>query len=233
MCVSAWRSVSIPCRGESEDRSEMKGVLFDWDGTLVDSETLLLRIWQKTAESLGRKVDEQEFHGLVGRVARDIALTLFPDDPPEFTDLILRRRLEFYHEIYDQVQPFPDAIECLDGLFRRGYQMAIMTSNSATRVRDRLQKFGWTKYFQGVIGDGMIKQAKPSPEIVLAAARSLGLPPQECYIVGDAQWDIVAGNRAGSETILVCRDEARREELLAYHPRSCVNDLRDIAKLLK
>ncbi len=210
----------------------MKGVLFDWDGTLVDSEILLLRIWQKTAESLGRSFDEETFRPLVGRVARDIAVILFPQDPPEITDVVLGRRLDFYHEIYDQVQPFPDAIECLDGLFCRGYPMAIMTSNSATRVHARLQKFGWTKYLQGVIGDGMIKEAKPSPEIVLAAARSLGLPPQECYVVGDAQWDILAGTRAGSETILICRDKARKEELLAYGPRHCVRDLRDLLKLL-
>lgn len=211
----------------------MKGFLFDWDGTLVNSESLLFQIWEKTAESLGRKIDEQKFRGLIGRVARDIAVTLFPEDPPPATDLLLQRRLQFYDEFYNQARPYPDATECLEGLFRRGYQMAIMTSNSAPRIHDRLQKFGWEKYFQSVVGEGMITEAKPSPHIVLAAARSLRLAPEECYVVGDAQWDIVAGNRAGAATILVCRDEERAEELLAFHPRYHVRDLRDVLKVVQ
>ena len=211
----------------------MKGVLFDWDGTLINSEPWLVRIWQKTAESLGRKFDEHKFRGLIGLVARDIAVTLFPEDPPPTTDLVLQRRLHFYDEFYSQARPYSDATECLEGLSRLGYQMAIMTSNSATRIDGWLQKFGWAKYIECVVGEGMISEPKPSPQIVLAAARCLRLGPEECYVVGDAQWDIVAGNRAGAATILVCRDEERTEELLAFHPRYHVGDLRDVLKIVQ
>ena len=53
-----------------------KGVLFDWDGTLFNSESSLFRIWKKAAESLGRIIEERQFRPLIGRVARDIALVL-------------------------------------------------------------------------------------------------------------------------------------------------------------
>jgi pyrophosphatase PpaX len=210
----------------------MKGVLFDWDGTLINSESLLARVWQKAAGTLGRTIDEKKFRGLIGLIARDIAIALFPEDPPETTDLLLQRRLQFYNEFYDLACPYPEAGECFDELFRRGYQMGIMTSNSAMRIKDRLQKFGWERYFHCVVGEGMVAEAKPSPHIVWEAARCLSLRPEECYVVGDARWDIVAGNQAGATTILVCREEERVEELLAFHPRHRVRDLRGIRDVI-
>ncbi|HYB21660.1 MAG TPA: HAD family hydrolase [Thermodesulfobacteriota bacterium] len=210
----------------------MKGLLFDWDGTLINSEPWLLRIWQKTLEPLGRQLDEQTFRPLIGLVARDIARTLFPEDPSATTDFILRRRLEVYEEFYRHAAPYPDAADCLAGLHHLRYRMAVMTSNSASRIQTRLQQFRWGGYFQAVIGEGMVTEAKPSPQIVLAAARALGLLPEDCYVVGDAQWDVVAGNRAGATTILVCREEERLKELLPFDPRYYVRDLREILNLV-
>jgi HAD superfamily hydrolase (TIGR01509 family) len=210
-----------------------KGVLFDWDGTLFNSESSLFRIWKKAAESLGRTIEERQFRPLIGRVARDIAVVLFPEDPPETTDLLLNRRVRFYDEFYSQAKPYPDAEECLEGLSRRGFSMAVITSNSAARVQGLLQNLGWEKFFRGVVGEGMVAEPKPSPQIVIEAARILGPPPEECLVVGDAEWDIVAGNRAGAVTVLVCRDESKAKELLEFHPRYRVNDLRKILPILK
>ena len=165
-------------------------------------------------------------------VARDIAVTLYPEDSPETTDLILRRRLEAYEEFYNQAKPYPDAEECLEGLFRRGYAMAVMTSNSAARVRGWLEKFKWDKFFQGVVGEGMVAEAKPSPQIVQAAARMISLSPQECYVIGDAKWDIVAGIRAGATTVLICREEAKAKELMAFHPHYCIKDFRELLGII-
>jgi HAD superfamily hydrolase (TIGR01509 family) len=211
----------------------MKGVLFDWDGTLINSESLLARIWRKAAEPLGRTIDERKFLPLIGLVARDIAVTLFPEDPPATTDLLLAGRLQVYDEFYNQAKPYPDARECLEGLLQKGYRMAIMTSNSAVRIQNRLRNFGWEKYFPCVVGEGMIAEAKPNAAIVLEAARCLGFAPEECYVVGDARWDILAGNRAGAVTALICRQEERLEELLAARPRYHVQDLRELLEIVE
>jgi len=147
--------------------------------------------------------------------------------------LLLARRLQVYEEFYNQAKPYPDAGECLEGLLQNGYRMAIMTSNSAVRIQNRLRSFGWEKYFSCLVGEGMIAEAKPNAAIVLEAARCLGFSPEECYVVGDAKWDILAGNRAGAVTVLICRQEERLEELLASNPRYHVRDLRELLKIIK
>jgi len=211
----------------------MRGLLFDWDGTLLDSKALVLKVWQQVARDRGKSVEEEQFGNLIGLVPRDMAVALFPEEDASGIDQIIELRRRYYNGFYKKAAAFPEAEEFLGYLSRNSYKMAIITSNTSENVNAKLKDFGWLSYFDCVIGADVVPDGKPSARIVLEAARRLGLRADACCVVGDAQYDIQAGKSAGAATILVCREQQRQPQLRRCNPDYMVGHLLEISRILE
>jgi HAD superfamily hydrolase (TIGR01509 family) len=180
------------------------GVIFDCDGTLVDSEPLSAEAWRRTLAPYGYAVTDADLEACVGvtyarthafmaeRVALPSAEALWPE---------LRRTL---FGLYDtQLKAFPDALEALADLRARGVPVAVASSSVRERLDRTLAGVGLT--FDITIAGDEVEHGKPAPDMFLLAAKRLGLAPSECVVIEDSAPGVAAGRAAGIPTLGVCR----------------------------
>ncbi len=192
-------------------------VLFDMDGTLVDSTASVVRSWVRLAEENGISVGTLQAAAGHGRPARDIVADLFA---PAGREAALRRITHLEITDVDGVVALPGAAEALRASGARG---AIVTSCSADLARARQQAAGIPVPAVVVTADDVVR-GKPDPEPFLAAARTLGVDPSRCLVVEDAPAGLAAGRAAGMTTLAVTTTHTA-EQLVADH---VVGDLSEV-----
>lgn len=179
----------------------IKGILFDNDGTLVDThEIILASMRYSTRTVLGRVIPDED---LLRKVGQPLAVQMcdFTDDPAEQEE-ILRVYREHNHAIHDDaVRAFPGVAEGLAELHRRGFALGVVTSKMHALAWRGLQLTGLAPYLDCCIGADDCEHFKPEAEPVLRGAAALELEPAACLYVGDAPFDIQAGRAAGCSTV--------------------------------
>lgn len=173
----------------------MKWILFDLDGTLLDTSALIEASLRYVLLTQG--FDTEEIRHLTwGRPLREVLRELCPGRE--------RAALETYQEFYRQnrhmVEIFPGIRATLDRLARAGYPMAIVTNKSSEPAREDLRSHQLTEFFSAFVGRGEVLHPKPHPEPVLQALEALSACPLETLMVGDTRWDMIAGRSAGVRT---------------------------------
>lgn len=124
-----------------------------------------------------------------------------------------KRHNELLHQLLPNPPPLPGAIELLKILHRKGIVHGIATSSNPSDMRRAIQGLGIGKETV-VVDRGDAAQAKPEPDLFLECQRRLGVPAQECYVVGDAVWDLLAARRAGMLGIGLLTGGYSEEELI-------------------
>ncbi len=187
----------------STDTLPYRAILFDLEGTLVDFQWNLKGA---AAEILGllskHGIDPDAFGAnpdyacLFNTTQKRI--TAWPQ--ARANELI--KKLNVVYNKYDadalsRWQPYPDTIQVLDNLFASGCRMGLVTNCCGTAVNRVLEKFDLASYFELVISRNDIQQVKPHPEGLIAACRTLDLPPEDILFVGDSVNDILPANEIG------------------------------------
>jgi HAD superfamily hydrolase (TIGR01509 family) len=182
----------------------LTGVVFDCDGTLVDSEPLAGEAWRRTVAPYGYTVTDEDLAAcigipyarthayLAGRVALPDAAALWPDLSRELFALIDARLV-----------PFDDAVEALAALRARGVAVAVASSSPRERLDRTLARAGLE--FATTIAGDEVEHGKPAPDMFLLAAERLGVEPARCVVVEDSPPGVAAGVAAGMPTLGVCR----------------------------
>lgn len=209
-------------------------VLFDWDGTLIDSGALLLQCWhQVTTSILGAPfpVTEPDRVRFLSMRGAD-SFPLLSDDPD-----VVRALEDGFTEAYaslaaSTVRPHPGAARLLDGLRARGVKVAVVTSKTASRMEIDRQVCGLGDRIDHVVTGDDVARGKPDPEGVLTALTALGVAPGRAVMVGDGPVDVRAGHAAGTITIGVTQGLHSETELRTAHPDHLVGSLREVADLL-
>ncbi len=196
-------------------------VLFDMDGTLIDSTPSVVRSWLRLAEENGISVEDLQAAAGHGRPARDIVADLFPEAG---RPVALARITELEIGDVDDVVALPGAAAALMG---SGVAGAIVTSCAADLARARQQAAGIPVPEVVVTADD-VTRGKPDPEPFLLAARVLGVDPARCLVVEDAPAGLTAGRAAGMTTLAVTTTH-RDAELVADH---VVDDLGSVGMTL-
>lgn len=180
---------------------EYDAVLFDMDGTLVDSTAAVVRSWLRLAEENGIAVQDLQAAAGHGRPARDIVADLFPPAlfPPARRVAALARITELEVTDVDGVVALPGAEQVLAAC---GPLAAIVTSCGAGLAVARQQAAGIRVPAVVVTADD-VSRGKPDPEPFLLAARTLGVDPARCLVVEDAPAGLRAGRAAGMTTLAV------------------------------
>ena len=174
-------------------------VLFDVDGTLVDSNYLHTLAWSRALHASGEWAPMCAIHRLIGMGSDSLLDSLIG----RHDDTIAEAWRASYEILMDEVRPFPDAALLLGDLANAGVHVALATSAPMAHV-DRLVdllRLNGTIDFATSADD--VTQAKPDPEIFLTAMHRAGGDPRSTFVVGDSTWDIYAATAAGLPCIAV------------------------------
>lgn len=193
--------------------ANMKAVLFDNDGTLVDTAELLLKTFRyATRTVLNREfTDEQLMRGVGIPLARQ--MYDFTDDAVEVEELlrVYRAYNKTIHD--DMISVFPGIPELLDSLGRAGVRLGVVTSKRHDVCQHGLEICGIADRFEFVIGSDDCSEHKPQPGPVLYGCELLGIDPSETVYVGDSPYDILAGRSAGAQTLGVTWGVFSRQQI--------------------
>lgn len=179
-----------------------RGVVFDMDGLLLNTESLRMRALDDCARDLGVSLKTDLFSALIGgatpqsRAALDAHVR---DDLPKDFWTRYRRFAEIRME---EVAPMPGAIALLDELVQREIPCAIATSATRASVERFCGKFDLLSRFQAIVARGDYEKSKPAPDAYLAAAAGLGVAPAHCLALEDSYNGVHAAVAAGMPTIM-------------------------------
>lgn len=180
-------------------------VIFDMDGTLVDTERVSQTAWRRAAADLGLDVPERIWNAFVGCSipnARKMIDEEFGD--PELTERLFAHQRDLFFQIEDEeLEPCTGALEALRQLHDAGMTVALATSTHREHALPLMERFGMAPYFTTMTFGDEISRAKPEPDIYLEAARRLGLPPERCAAVEDSINGVRAAHAAGMATYMV------------------------------
>ncbi len=176
----------------------MNAVLFDLDGTLVDTAADLLGTLDDLRAELGLAPCAANFPPAVAaRGGRGILMLGFPDDP-DVVERLLPRYLQCYAQRLAQLsRPYAGVLEMLDELDARGVRYAIVTNKPERLARLLLVELGWSARFAVLVGGDTLSVRKPAAEPVLHACAALGVAVGDTVMVGDDERDVLAGRAAG------------------------------------
>jgi HAD superfamily hydrolase (TIGR01509 family) len=170
-----------------------KGVLFDHDGVLVDSERLHLAAWKEVFREMGFTPNENEFSDLVGRTAPQILSLLYsrhkPESPlteAEAETWALRKNHFYGASIANELQAYPGVLPLLSRLKADGVKMGVVSNSRNRELNSALEHVGLHTYFDVILSREEVPAPKPSPEAYLFGAKSLGLTPSELWVIEDS-----------------------------------------------
>jgi HAD superfamily hydrolase (TIGR01509 family) len=193
-------------------------LIFDLDGTLVDTVYAHVFAWQRAFAEEGLPIDGWRIHRRVGMsgglftraAAREVGRELAVEE----AEALQRRHGELFRELLPERRPLPGAVEVLRDLRESGVTHGIATSGRRPEIDKSLEALGVGEETV-VVERGDVTRAKPEPDLFLACAERLGVPAGQCYVVGDAVWDLLAARRAGMLAVGLLSGGYGENELLA------------------
>jgi len=192
------------------DNERMLGaVLWDLDGTLLDSEEYHWQAWQQTMQSAGRPITRDEFVATFG-LRNDEILPPWLGASATAGDIarVSLEKEQLYRKLLREggIGPLPGAADWVRRLHAEGWRQAIASSAPRENVDVVLEAIGLASFFQTVVSAEDVTAGKPDPQVFLIAAERLGVPPSRCVVVEDAPAGVEAARRAGIRSIGVRRN---------------------------
>jgi HAD superfamily hydrolase (TIGR01509 family) len=212
----------------------IKAVIFDIDGLMLDSERVSQRSWTQVMKAAGYQLSEEIYLKMIGRTEKDVKHILadaFGADFP-FEEMYRQREVCFREMIArDGIPLKPGLIDLLTQVDALGLKKAVASSTYAMLAELKMASAGIRGYFQVIVTGDEVVNGKPEPDLFLAAARRIGIEPQNCLVLEDSQAGIQAAHAAGMYSILVPDMQPVEEGVsrLAYRQ---VISLHDVVPLL-
>ena len=209
----------------------LHAVIFDVDGTLVDSNDLHARAWQEAFAQFGIELRYDRVRSQIGKGADQLIPSLIPaKQAKRIGKELAEYRAKLFNEKYlDQVRPFPKVRELFQRILKDGRRIVLATSAK----EEELHKLRQIAQIDDLIDDETTSddadKSKPHPDIIQAALRCLKVPPDEAIMVGDSPYDAMAATTLHVRTIgLLCGGFSEAE----LRHAGCVEIYRDPANLL-
>ena len=196
----------------------MKLVIFDFDGTLADTETLITQTMMKTIEAMHLEPrSREEIRAMIGLPLKETFTRLIPmtdDNQPGV------------------VQLFPHVRETLQKLYDAGLTLTIATSRQRFSLMVFLRDMQIEHLFSHIVTVNDVEHAKPAPDMVVQTMERMGATPDETMMVGDAVYDIQMGVNAGVHTTAVTYGNGSREEMEACGAQHVIDDFADLYQVI-
>lgn len=210
-----------------------KAVIFDLDGTLIDTEKIYSILWPAACKELGFEMtrDMYLYQRSLGRPYSVETMREWFGEEFDYVEARRIRKVMFDKYIEENgIQRKPGAVELLEYLRDKGIVTAIATATDIERATEYLELTGLNGYFDKVISATMVETGKPSPAVYLYACEQLGLEPSECVAVEDAPNGVRSASHAGLSVIMVpdlTEPDDELRELISAHVKT-LNEIMDI-----
>ena len=177
-------------------------VLFDFDGTIMDTNRVIIGSWQHTFKTLRGR--EGDLYYILSTFGEPLVQSLKKTFPEVSTELSMKIYRDWQSKRFlDMIELFPGTEEMLAEIRKRGYKTGIATSRLRESLELALEKFDLTKYFDAIVSIEDIENPKPAPDTILKALEKLDAKPENAIMVGDSILDILCAKNADVASVLV------------------------------
>ena len=213
----------------------IRGILFDMDGLVLDSEILFTRFWREAANDLGFPMTVEQSYGMrsLGKALGQPYLESLFGPGIDYTT-VREKRIELMSAYVARhgIAPKPGIYELLDYMEETGIAAAITSSSPIDAIEKHLSAVNLKHRFQKLCSAHSIPNGKPAPDIYLLGAKELGLKPEECLALEDSPTGILSAYRAGCLPVMIPDLDQPGEETqkLLFAKADSLSDIIDIIK---
>ena len=212
----------------------IQAVIFDMDGTLIDTEKYYRIFWPKALAEFGYHMTDEQALSMrsLGRPFAPAQLKKwFGEDLDYYA--VRQRRKDMMEECLDRegIRRKPGALKLVQRLRADGITTAIATATDPERTAKYLKLTGLEGYFDRLISATQVKEGKPSPDIYLFACEQLGLAPEDCLAVEDSPNGVLSAYRAGCKVVMV-PDQTRPEEEMKKYLYAVAESLDEVYEII-
>lgn len=212
--------------------SEIKHIIYDLDGVLIDGNKAILESFNKVLEVAGIDYQLEKIRGMIGVSLEDILRLLLPEH--EHT------KLPYYRQVYIDhfrssdfsIVLLPDVEETLQDMQTRGIKQSIATNKATVEAERILEQLGVSKYFDLILGFDSVGTPKPAPDIIQKCMMDLGTSVDETLFIDDSVSGLTAGIKAGVVTVGITTGTHDHDELSAISPHYIIQNPRELISLI-
>lgn len=206
-----------------------KGLLFDFDGTLLDTNELIMEtFYHVLSPKFPGKYKKEDMAQFIGPSLKET----FTMVDPQNTEALIEEYIAWNRAQHDElVSEFDGVVEVLKQLKRAGLKLAIVSTKRREAILTGLHVLGVEELFDVIISNDEVEHTKPHPEPVLLALQELGLQKHEVIMIGDNYHDIEGGQNAGVHTAGVAWSLKGAAFLEALHPTYMLYHMRDLYQI--
>ena len=209
-------------------------IIFDLDGTLIDTEKYYRIFWPKALAVFGYTMSDEQALTMrsLGRPFAEAHLKeMFGSEIDYYA--VKDKRKELMEVCLDEngIELKPGVVDLLLWLKEHNYRTAIATATDLDRTTKYLEQLGIIEYFDEIISATMVKEGKPSPDVYLYACEQMNRKPEECFAVEDSPNGVISAYRAGCKVIYV-PDQTKLDAELNNILYACVDKISDIKELM-
>lgn len=191
--------------------SNVKAVIWDMDGVIVDTAPYHFSAWQDAFRKMRVKYTEEDFRRNFGRRNDSIIRNILGEDisQSEVDAISEEKERDAREKMKQNVKPFPGVIELMKLLIEHRFKMALVSSSPPENIKLVTEGLGINNWFQSVISGGDVTEGKPSPQGFLLATRRLEVKPANCVVIEDAVAGVTAAKKAGMRCLAVTNTHPR------------------------
>lgn len=192
----------------------IEAVIFDFDGTIMNTNRIVMESWQYTYRELtGKEGDKNAILKTFGEPLEQSMINAFPNISSEVSVATYRG---FHRDNFlNMIELFPGVENMLADVKKAGYKMGLATSRLKATTYQGLDKYNMRDTFDVIVTVEDVSKHKPDPESLIVTAEKLGAKPENSVMVGDSRFDILCGKNAGALTVLVGWSEAMPSDINA------------------
>jgi membrane protein len=203
-----------------------EAILFDIDGTLVDSNDGHVLAWEEAFAGQGFRFPRETIHAQLGKGADMLVPSLLPGSEQPLRDLLARSHGEIYKRRYlDGVKPFPRAYALLEHVHNAGQKVVLASSASKEEVDHYLKLLGAGDIVSAVTTAADVRHTKPAPDIFAAALGKADTAPEAAIVVGDTPYDVEAARKCGVDCIALRSGKFGDDDLARAGPVAIYDDV--------
>ena len=186
----------------------IEAVLFDMDGLMVDTESLATKAWQNAAKKQNFEMTVEETLYVLGMAKSSIYpfwKEYYKNKPEIDTIKLTDDHYKYIEEVLYTTGPkkMPYVEELLQYLNKNNYKIAVASSSELNHIKNNMEKTKLIEYLDAIASGEEVKQGKPAPDVFLLAAKRLGVKPENCLVLEDSKFGLMAAKKAGMHAIMV------------------------------